>query len=270
MKYFLFILLPLFLLAQNPTPKIVAFWALDDDGTWADVVGSQNLTDNNGGVTNVAGVVGNGASFNGTANTFLYVADAAANSFGNVSMGITCWVKISAENVAYSGAVVKDLTSSGNRPYSLTYTAADGAWRFTRGTSAAGTGIDKAVGSVGYVVGSWYFVAGWHNASTNRLYLRVYSTSALVSFDSVAVTGTPYDASIDLRIGTLVAEEFNGIIDEVALWNAVPTISDLENIWNSGAGRAFPYPDLTPASNGEKRVVGSEKKQKSFKQHKLF
>lgn len=247
---FYLLLIPFLLFSQNPTAKIVAFWKLDDDGTWADAVGSQNLTDNNGNVGNVSGIVGNAADLPGTVGSYLYHADHDSNSFGNVSMAVTCWAKIDIENAAFSGIVLKDLTSSGNRPWSLTYTSADGAFRFTRGTSAAGAGIDKVVSSASYSVGTWYFLAGWHNATTGRLYIRVYSTSALLAFDSVAVTGTPYDTAINMQIGTLGAEEFAGDIDDLALWNAVPTYgtstSDLEIIWNSGAGREFPYPDMTP------------------------
>ncbi len=212
---------------QTGTPGLVAAYGFNEGaGT---VLGDASGNNLNGAITgatwNSTGKFGKALSFDGNSN-WVTVAD---NNLLDLTTAMTleAWVRPSVAN-SWDTVLMKE-----DRTYDLAYSlySAAGAGNPPVGYLQAG-GYGEALGNSVVPVNQWSHLAlTYDNAS-----LRLYVNGILVA--SKAKSGTITTTASPLRIGgnNVWGEFFNGLIDEVRIYNRVLAAAEIQTDMNTPVG----------------------------------
>jgi len=182
-----------------------------------------------GGLTTVTGKVGNALDFNGASGSEVVIDQVLESDFDFVNSDFTiqAWFKVTNFTGQWQALMAKG----------------EGAgWRIARYSSTSNLAVnmgqgDTATGNIND--GAWHHLVGIHDAG---------STTDIWIDGDLAVSGTgtgPGDRSGVMTIGDNPESNnrnWNGLIDEVAVWNRTLTIDEVAELYNSGAGSAIPEP----------------------------
>ena len=217
---------------------LAAYWKLDEaaGGTRFDSVGGHHLSDTND-VAQAAGKIGYAAEFLSASNHYLSNADAA--------------LRLSTFTVA-GWSANNDVTQT-NATFASRFNTLDACWLIKHkstgivrfgwtddGDHAATATADTP--NMGFVNGEWFF---WClRAGPTMVYCRVNTTDV-----TPAATKTPiYTGMSPFLLGGQLenddlqpAAAFEGRVDEVGYWNRVLSATEVDLLYNGGAGRAYPF-----------------------------
>lgn len=220
------------------TDNIVAYWSLDEaSGNRADSVGTATLVDNST-VPSATGIISNGADFTGTSGEFLSVTNAALNiqndfslSFWAQSDALTTFQRIL---TAYDGANAGrfEVYQEANAELRFVYWNSAGSGRTLWRTTAA-----QVTGSLKHFV----ITCDVSNTTTGG---KIYVNGSSVSVATSATAATSWgDNSGIYGMGGWVdgTQPWNGIIDEFGVWSRILTTDEVTELYNSGAGLAYPF-----------------------------
>lgn len=215
------------------TTNLISYWKLDEaSGNAADSIGSNTLT-NTGTMTYGTGIINNGASI--ATGKYLSISSAITSSVTNISVSL--WADLSG-------------TSLGGGFFRIGTSGLANGW----GVGVGGTKYDGsnngnnllvlvdgvAWNSMGSFGGSgWKHVVVTRGASTWTAYVN---GTALAG----APTSTPSAYLASTAIGADQGQ-FTGVVDEVGFWERELTSTEVTELYNSGAGLAYPF--STPSSN---------------------
>lgn len=237
--------------AAAPSPLLtglVSYWKLDEaSGQRNDSHGTNHLSDNNT-VTQAAGAkIGNAAQFTRANSEWLSVADNASLAFTN-QFSLQAWV--------WRDSLVLNSGIAAQWTYQTS-----GSWAFQ--TDNTGDGADlicfiaNALDDAGvnwlrfdsnHVINTWYHLVlvydGTQSGNTNRL--KVYQNGSILS---VPTENGTIAASLQNSTGDFVLSDFGGTLDrywdgrmdEVALWNRALSEPEVGDLYNGGAGLAYPF-----------------------------
>jgi hypothetical protein len=210
-------------------PNLVGAWAFEEgSGTSTADASGHTLT---GTLTNAtwttSGKFGKALSFNGT-NALVTVAH---NSLLALTTGMTieAWVRPAATSTDWATAIIKERGTTG-LAYGLY--AADGANQPPAGyINRSGTDVSTTGTSV-LAVNTWSHLAVTYDGANLRLYVN--GTQAA----SKAQTGNINSSTAPLRFGgnTIWGEYFNGLIDEVRVYNVALTATQIQTDMNTAIG----------------------------------
>lgn len=198
-----------------PTGNIVSYWNYNSDSL--DQVGANDGTDTD--ITYAAGgIVGNGASFNGTTSN-ISVADSASLSFASSAFSIMLWVKFDSLG---NMVILNKMGATTNREYLVQYVST--LFRF-RLFSGGGTTVYKNIDyTISPTTGVWYHVAvtddGSNNASGADMYINGANvgTKSLTGSYTGMVAGNNYLMMGQYSGGSSILF-FAGDMDEQAIFN---------------------------------------------------
>jgi hypothetical protein len=203
---------------------LVAYWKLDEtSGTRFDTVSSNNLSDN-GGVGSAIGKIGNAAEF----DTTNYLSTNTVLSSGPFT--VSCWI--------YADTVTQPAGGIVNR-YSNTVSA-DRAWT----TYVVNDDIEFVVPPTSLKIlnvvsaATWHYFAFWYDDVAQEIGIQFDTTIQTTP----QTTGYPV-INVDFTIGSRADGNtaFDGRIDEVGIWSRVLTASERTQLYNGGAGLAYPF-----------------------------
>jgi len=209
---------------------LVAHWAFDEDSGTIAHDSTPNGLDGTleGDPQWVEGKIGNALDFDGDGD---YV-DCGADGFDITDqITITAWIKVTAFDTAHQAIVTKG----------------DGAYRIARqgdesylAFACTGTGGYKTMGSENPNDGEWHHVAGVYDGTTIYLYV-----DGIVD-NTTASTGPIDSQTWPLYIGENAQQtgrEWNGLIDEVRIYNRGLSAQEIEDLFNwtggANAGKDF-------------------------------
>lgn len=220
---------------------IVSYYKFDGDLT--DSVGSNDGT--NQGSSDVTGFINNGREFDGNND---YVDLGSPSDFGisgSQNRTVTLWFKQDDD------AHTEPLFTFG------TY-ATGKAWRFRAQAGQLrieiqGSGYTSS--GLSYTEGNWYFAAVVLDGTTlgdHTLYLG--DTAGNLNSESASGTSTVNTdgsgSAIIAQVERLLSTQaFDGIIDEVAVFDVAKSQSDIETIYNGGSGLQYPFTTGTAAED---------------------
>jgi fibronectin type 3 domain-containing protein len=227
---------------------LVAAYGFDEGAgtTTADQSGSGNpgTLSNATWAGAAAGRFGNALSFNGT-NSIVNVADSNSLDLTN-AMTLEAWVRPAVAGNAYLTVIMKE--RPGSDSYAL-YANGSGNNRAPIAEVYIG-GYRDAVGTTQLAPGVWAHLAATYDGSVLALYVNGVQAAQLLIAGSMTTSTSP------LRIGanTIWGEWFNGLIDEVRVYNRARTATEIQADMNA----AITNPDtVTPSAPGTLSATGS-------------
>lgn len=214
--------------------NIVSYYKMQGNST--DSVGSNNGTDTAITYSDANGKIGNGAGVNGTTSQIIIDALGSTFSSGN-SYSVSAWVYVAS---SFTGQPFSAVTTT---------TWGVGAFEFSvRGTSGLNiefTGVSWLSGTLFSVTGattsnSWNHIVAVSDGSTKNLYINgtlanTTSTSVSQTFTNFSLINTRA-TNIGYRGGAS-----GKYIDEVGVWSRALTGSEVTSLYNSGAGKQYPF-----------------------------
>ena len=219
---------------------LVGYWTFDG----ADISGTTALDKsgqgNNGtitGATKKTGKLGQGLKFNGSSDKVLVSYNASLNLPTVIT--ISAWINI--KSLATSATIVAKgsnylLQLNDASLDELTFAFYTGGWR------------EVTTQDLNLQTNTWYHVAVVFDEATNTVYF--YANGALNSSPAQTNDMPNADAS-DLMIGTNSSNEyFNGIIDDVRIYNRALSADEVKRLYNIGKGVS------TAASQQNKQTSG--------------
>jgi hypothetical protein len=222
-----------------PAGGLVAAYSFDEgSGTAAgDSSGAGNGGVVGGATWAVSGKFGGALSFDGV-NDWVTVADSALLDL-TTGMTLEAWVKPA---VTKSWPTVIQKENAPNLAYSL-YANSDAGLGNKPSAHIWIGGADRNLrGGTTLPVGTWSHLAATYDGAALRLFVNSLQVAAL------AQTGSITTSAGALRIGgnSLVANEFfNGLIDEVRIYNRALGPGELATDMNTAVGPAAPSADAT-------------------------
>jgi hypothetical protein len=182
---------------------------------------------------------GSALSFDGNGDYINLGKDSSLNLIN--SFTISAWFKTNA--ISGDHGIVSKMYDASSSPYNLILTTND--LRFETTNSTGGTSI-YSYNTI--LTGNWYHVVATYNGTTSSLYLNgSFVTSAskigpLVSGSKAAVIGGHQPAVVPTW-------SFNGVIDEVLIFNRSLNSTEVEQLYNSGIG-LYTNTSVAPFNSG--------------------
>ena len=218
-----------------PPPGLVAAYSFDQgSGT---TVSDQSGHGNTGTLSNVTwspgGVFGSAVSFNGTTSSFITVPDSNSLDLTN-GMTLEAWVKPTSLG-SWNTAVLKE--QPGDYDYAL---------YANTGTNRPSANVQSSLGDADLrgtsqvPLNTWTHLAATYDGTVLTLYVNGVQAGTMLT------SGPITTSSGALRIGSnsIWGEPFNGLIDEVRVYNQPLTQAQILTDMNS----SISVPDTTPPS----------------------
>ena len=231
----LVVLLGLSVASASAQTGLVAAYSFNEGAgtTVADLSGNGNTGTVSGTTWTTAGKYGGALSFNGT-SALVTIPDAASLRLTS-AMTLEAWVNPSAITSAW-----RDVIYKADDNYYLEATSSN-ASRPSVGGTFAGSGAN-IYGTAALTANTWAHLAATYDGATLRLYVNGTQVS------SVARTGALATSTNPLQIGgdSLYGQFFQGLIDEIRVYNVVLTAAQVQADMNAPLGGGTPPPsDLT-------------------------
>jgi len=229
---------------EDYSTNLVSYWKLEEaSGFRYDAHGSNDLTDNNT-VGQGTGKQGNCADFEYGSTEYLSITDANQSGLDITGdLTICAWLKVESNPANGFNPIVSKLTSA-SRSYLFDITNGN-TIRFYYSTNGSTSNYSVSK-SWTPTAGVWYHVALVFDASAGQGEFFVDGSSLGTS----TAGGTSlHNGTADFEIGgnTGFSRSFDGLIDEVGIWNAKLSSADIAAIYNSGDG--IPYLDASDVKN---------------------
>lgn len=212
--------------------NLVAYWKFDEaSGNAADAQGSNTLTDN-GSVGSATGIINNARSFTAASSQYFEAADNADLSVADIDFTFAFWFK--ANSQPGSMEIISKDDFSTNREYSIR--TINATIRFTI-VGSGGSNVNASTDT--WSTGGWYYVICWHDSVANTSNVQINDGTAHSS--SYTFGGQDKAASFEIGRRVDVGNYFDGLIDEVGFWKRVLTSQERTDLYNGGAGFAYPF-----------------------------
>jgi hypothetical protein len=222
--------------------NLVSYWKLDESsGDASDSTASVKTLTNTGTTTYAAAKINNGADL-GTVNTTKYLGRTGyVISDGAVSFSL--WVKQRTE----IAAGIQTFISSGSEStaFRVDYEYNSGTRRLALVRSRNNRTNETTYYNITLGTANFYHLVGTYDGANIVLYVNGVNVSTTTSSLNGTTNWSPgggfftLGVARDANLGT-VGQYSSSYIDEVAVWNRGITQSDVNNLYNSGSGFAYP------------------------------
>jgi hypothetical protein len=211
--------------------NLQGYWRLEADGTDSGPNG-YNLT-----VTNapafVSAVFGSGVDLENTGgeDKYLSVADASCANLEIAGSQSWCaWVKLESytgnERILskFGAGTEKNLWVTGTQKFAFTL--------------AGLTTNTTAIGTTNAATGSWFFVVGVYD-SANSL-IKIYVNAVMETDETASGSATDTNGVFAIgRKGGTDSNYFDGIVDDVAIFNRALTAAEITYLYTNSIGGSF-------------------------------
>lgn len=220
------------------TDSLTAYYSLDNT---TDATGNGYTLTNNGSTTFTSALIINGGDFNGTTQSLNNNSVLGALSYPR---SFQAWMNF--DSVSGDRAIFA-LGDASIHYYSLKKDSGTGTIVFRSNNNTQAANVDTGITPS---TATWYHCVVIQNSSTSvTIYINnVETNTAATTF--VATVGQFYLA----YLGRSGAWYTDGRIDEVGIWNRALTSTEVGQLYNGGAGLAYPL-TVSSANTGFFRVM---------------
>mgnify|MGYP001066256040 CR=1 FL=1 len=225
---------------------LVAYWKMDESSDGSGQVeradsgpNAFTLTDYNT-TPSGTGIVSSGAAFASANSEYLGRVDDAKLRTG-AAVFFDFWVKRA--SLATQAILSKGDTANTTGEFVVYLTNAP-SFVFRLRTTAGNQNLTLNGGPNTNV---WTYYYCYYDAGAGKIYAGMNNGAV----QELAISGTPYTGNGSLYVGGQlynagVTNFFNGLIDEVGVWDRILTTAEITARYNGGAGLTYPF--STPAS----------------------
>jgi len=229
-----------------PSSGLLAYWKMDEtSGTRVDVQGTHDLTEVNGPISSVAGLIGNAAQLpvpeDGTVG-FQTPDDSDFNP-GDSDFTIAGWAYIEQDTGNLQTFFTKGRITQFKRQYFVFFDAGFGGDKFKFQVSNNGTALTTLTSSVSVSLNTFVFVVCWHDSVNDEIVIQINNTTP----ETLSHSGGIATTDEVVRVGREFSSSFGwpGRIDELGFWGRILTAQERTDLYNSGAGLTFSPPVTT-------------------------
>jgi hypothetical protein len=213
---------------------LTSFWKLDEasGATRNDSVGTNHLADN-ATVTQVAGKVGNCASFASASSQSLTIASNSSLQVNQTSMTLSFWAQLA--SVGANRAFIGKYTGAGNFEYIAQYTSFNTRIGFAFN---GGTVYSDLLGAPS--LDTWYHIVCGYNHAAQQLFVYVNNNAGNTSVHTDGTLASTGVLALG-KAGNTSTSFHNGLLDAAGFWNGYAfTPTDVAFMYNGGNGRELP------------------------------
>lgn len=238
------------------TDNLVSFWKLDEgSGDAYDSFGLHKAVNSN--VTYGTGKINNCAIFNSTTDKLSVASTTALNPTGAFSFSF--WVYIN--SLPTTGNITNLLCKYDGAPdsggYDVRILNSSGVYKlafFWQKADTSNTGIIDQTYTLS--TGQWLHMVCVYNSTTSTAKIYLNSTEIL----SASATGAVRSTTKSLVFGNFgyyspssadLARPLDGNLDEIGYWSRALTTTEIAELYNSGAGKSWPF-----LTNGKTNIFG--------------
>jgi hypothetical protein len=205
-------------------PGLVALWS--GEGNANDSVGGNNGTAEN--ISYAAGKVGRAFNFNGA--NFVQVPDALDLHFTD-AMTVEAWVKIRSFRGALPHGMVSKYGGSYLNQASFDFSVEQTTHQpyFIVATTNGAAGV--VISSTTITPNQWAHIAGTYDGSTVKIYVNGQLEGTTPWNQPIFPGNNPLVIGCDLQNGSVPYAFFDGLIDEVGLFNRALSASEIHAIY---------------------------------------
>jgi hypothetical protein len=214
---------------QSLLSNLVAYWKLDESsGLPQDSFGNHHVITNNGASIGQIGKINKGVTFERANNDVLILGNHSDLQMGNKNFTYSAWIY--ANSITDPGTFSGILGGAESQQFLLRSWEAEN-YRLYFGDQFSALPIyDK----------KWYHVALTYNDANDDLTFYVNNVSDNYTCDTSTLNA--YVKWIGARSdGWENVYSFDGIVDEVGIWDRTLTPSDVSLLYNNGCGYSFPF-----------------------------
>ena len=226
--------------------NIISYYDFEQSsGDLQDVnLGTYNGTVNGTPERNVAGILGNAWDFNNSLaespSHWVQINDLSGVAYNN-NFSFSLWFKVSeADNVSNRRAVISE--SRLNADQEIIYAGVDNNRTGSGHRANSDAGFSNLVGD-NLITDEWQHIVYVMNTTDQIIYVngtqKATGTIPTGDFFSQIIT-------IGARITNVKNFGFDGIIDEIGIWNRTLTPSEISDIYNNGQGVQFSIDFTSP------------------------
>ncbi len=219
----------------NPGQKLIAFYPFEDNANDASGNGNNGVVS---GATFISGKIGKATSFNRESSNYVRVANSPI--FNTNQITLSTWIN---PNRIFSWDRIIS-------KYFWTATGITGSWiiliddlnRTICSINVNGVFVE-VTSSTSLISNQWNYVACVYDGSNIRLYNNLNSVSASTA-GTISSSSNPIGIATSSD-GTSYQNYFNGLIDEVKIWNYALTLQEITNEYNRVGTGDTVYLDVT-------------------------
>lgn len=220
------------------TDNLTVGYKFDEaSGNALDVLLSNDLTDTNT-VTATTGKVSGARLFTKANAEYFTHADNAAFSTGDIDFTWAVWINaVTPSNTA----VLFSKSDATVTEYELYISGTKVRFYVENGGASADVGAT----TFGNLTGSTsYFVVAWHDSVNNIVGVSVNDVSDTTSYSS-GVLDNAHPFYVARNGANFAGQYFDGWMDELFFWKRVLTSGERTQLYNAGAGLAYPWTTST-------------------------
>ena len=231
--------------ASTLLDSLVSCWEFEEtSGTVAeDIHGDNNGTTNDATILQT-GKISKAYLYNGS-DSYIEVDNSTSLNLGGDKLTLSAWVKLNTVS-GYRMIASKPYASTSHASpwFSYTLHANGNKLRMVISTNVSSNQSINSVNTL--TTGMWYHVVGVYDGSEMKLYINGIKDSATKS-----ITGNLNQYNTPLRIGTNggFSEDFDGLIDQIGIWNRALTDQEITELYNSGSGNTYPFDGSSTPTN---------------------
>ncbi len=225
--------------------NLVSYWPLDEaSGTRADSHGSNDLADNNT-VLSATGKISDAADFELANSEYLNITDASQSGLDFTSdFSFSCWVKPESQ---HDGAMWYKWGGS-QAAYGFLYLNIAGTYKLRFNGYATGGGSNIPFDWTQTLSNStWYHIVFRFDATghpsgsgTAEVFVDGSSIGTVTNGSYTGSSNTTGAFSIS-SLGSGIQWYWDGLIDEMGCWSRLLTDQEITDLYNGGAGLAYPF-----------------------------
>jgi len=221
---------------------LISYFSLEENAANTTITDKKAVTtgaaSTNTSNLSIAGKIANAFDFDG-ATEYATLTNNASINFGDVDFSISCWIKADSHE-AYEGFLAKASDYATQKiQYGFIFDG-EADLNFVTGDQ---TDVNWC-GNVAINNGTWYHIVGVYDAVNSKSHIYVNNNKTSNEALSLNVAAN----ACDLYGGCFFNGSglFDGIIDEVGIWNRALSDAEVSSLYNGGSGLS--YADINPTT----------------------
>ena len=210
------------------TTNLVGHWKLDETSgtTAADSAGANSMTLANGPTWNTGGLSGGALSFDGT-NDLAQKTSASGLPGANAPQTLAAWFRYSSAQTG-SSKLFGTYNAASNSGIQIGFSCCTGSINVEKWGGAMLNSVSTVPSA-----NQWHHLAYTWDGTTNILYLDGIQVNSTTTTHQTAI---PNSAQIGVNFGGV--SYFNGLIDDVRMYNRALTANDVMTLFSQGLGNS--------------------------------